>query len=132
MTDTRVYRIWTSMLTRCCNPNTGKWKYYGGRGIKICKRWMKFENFLADMGIPKDGMSLDRIDVNGDYKPSNCKWSDTAEQASNRRNLVRLVYKGETLTVAQWARRLGIAPSTMHTRIAANLPAEKLFSTKMK
>lgn len=132
LTDSRVYRIWTSMLTRCRNPNTGKWKYYGGRGIKVCKRWLKFENFIADMGMPPAGMSLDRINVDADYKPSNCKWSDSREQTRNRRNTVRLTHNGETLSVAEWARRLGIKPSTMHTRISANLPADKLFSTKMK
>lgn len=90
MTRTRTYRIWSQMKTRCLNSQQDHYRHYGGRGIKICERWMKFENFLDDMGIAPKGMSLDRIDVNGDYEPKNCKWSTPKEQASNKRKVVHI------------------------------------------
>lgn len=77
---------WASMISRCNNPNRSNYKYYGGRGIKVCRRWKKFENFLADMGRKPPGKSLDRIDNNKGYSPSNCKWSSKSEQMKNRRS----------------------------------------------
>lgn len=80
-----TYVSWSSMLTRCTNPKSSNFKHYGGRGILVCDRWKSFENFLADMGERPDGMSIDRIDVDGNYEPSNCKWSNQSEQAKNQR-----------------------------------------------
>ena len=79
------YRAWTGMRIRCNNPNNRDYKNYGGRGIKVCERWNSFENFIQDMGNKPAGHSLDRIDNDGDYSPSNCKWSSKTEQQSNRR-----------------------------------------------
>lgn len=81
----RTYGIWQAMRGRCLNPNNVRWAAYGGRGIKICKRWEKFENFLSDMGEAPPGLTLERKDVNGDYKPSNCCWATWLEQARNKR-----------------------------------------------
>jgi hypothetical protein len=97
------------MLQRCGNKNNGAWEEYGGRGIKVCERWWKFENFYADMGPPSEGLTLDRIDVNGDYEPMNCRWADWYVQAANRRNTRFVTVNGERMCISnavQMLRRL--------------------------
>jgi hypothetical protein len=82
-----IHQIWMDMKQRCLNPNNNAYKHYGGRGIKVCERWYNFENFLADMDERPKGKTLDRIDNNGNYGPSNCKWSTPKEQLRNKRNV---------------------------------------------
>jgi hypothetical protein len=82
---TRIYDIWVSMLQRCLNPNAAGYRNYGGRGITVCERWLIFKNFYVDMGDPPPGLSLDRINNDGNYDPPNCHWATHAEQVNNRR-----------------------------------------------
>lgn len=85
MSESRAYHIWCGMWTRCTNAATKDWKNYGGRGISVCSRWEHFENFLLDMGEPPDATSIDRIDNDGNYEPTNCRWATAKQQQSNRR-----------------------------------------------
>jgi hypothetical protein len=130
MHGTTEYKIWDLMLYRCRNPRNRAWKNYGGRGIAVCERWHKFENFYADMGPrPSLDHSLDRIDNDGNYEPSNCRWATELMQKNNRRDNVVISHDGRSMSVAQWARALGIADATLRERYKRGLRPPRLFST---
>lgn len=115
MSHTRLHHAWQSMIDRCVNPNNKEYANYGGRGIKVCDKWMNnFEAFADwsfanefDMTAPRDKCTLDRIDVNGNYEPSNCRWADMKTQCRNRRNNVVIECDGESHCLSEWAEILG-------------------------
>lgn len=128
----KEYQTWQSMKSRCYNRNHIHYADYGGRGISICDRWLGangFENFYHDMYPKPHKATLDRINNNGDYCPENCKWSTKTEQANNRRNNVRITYNGESMTIPQWARKIGISVYTIKTRIRRGMPLERALSS---
>lgn len=108
---------WGTMKQRCINPNNPSHKYYGERGIRVCERWLNYDNFVEDMGErPSLKHSIERIDTNGNYEPSNCRWATLIEQANNKRNNRLVEYGGKGQTLAQWARDLGINRHTLAQR----------------
>lgn len=118
MSGTPQYRVWRTMWTRCANPNSKSYEHYGARGIKVCERWQSFENFYADMGDkPSPLHSLERIKNDEGYSPENCKWATKAEQVANKRNNRHLTVEGVTLTITEWARRVGCTQVALANRI---------------
>lgn len=105
-----LYNVWRSMRRRCNSPNSQTYHHYGGRGISICKEWddyIDFKEWALQSGY-RQGLSIDRIDVNGNYEPSNCRWVTQKEQNNNRRNNRYVTYQGKTRTATQWAEEFGI------------------------
>lgn len=117
--NTKLYKIYNSMLDRCCNKNNKRYIDYGGRGIDVCQEWKHdFEAFYnwAINNNYKEGLSIDRIDNDRNYSPDNCKWSTLKQQANNRRSNVYLTYNNKTQTIAQWAEELNINYYTIKQR----------------
>lgn len=130
MRQSATYRIWSHIKGRCLNKTDKKYADYGGRGIKVCKSWMKFENFLKDMGDKSEGLSLDRKDNNKGYSKANCRWATLIEQANNKRNNRFFAYEGLTLTLPEWCRRLGLNLGLSRCRhYKLKWPIEKILTT---
>lgn len=128
LTNSPTWKIWRDMRTRCNNPNATSYSKYGGRGIRVCSRWDSFESFLKDMGERPPSTSLDRIDVNGDYEPSNCRWATAKQQARNKRETTLLTFRGETKAINDWADELGIHYRTIRSRLNSGWSIEDALS----
>lgn len=130
MRRTRLYNIWTQMTQRCKNQNLDCYERYGGRGIKVCDEWSNFEAFAewAMENDYKDGLSIDRINVNGNYEPVNCKWSTNIEQARNKRNSRIITINGDSKTVAEFAEISGLPYKTLQRRIYTGCKEENLLA----
>lgn len=111
------YKTWQSMKQRCHNPKDASFADYGGRGITVCKRWHRFENFFADMGRKPPGHSLERVDNSKGYSRENCRWATWLDQQNNRRSSRFLTFRGETKTVSQWSRVVGINYVSLLSRL---------------
>jgi hypothetical protein len=114
-------KVWQGMIRRCTNPEAKDFAQYGGRGIKVCERWLDVRNFAEDMGEKPDGHSLDRINTHGDYCPENCRWATPAEQGANKRNNRMIEHEGQVLHMSEWCRRLGVKPSTVINRLNSGM-----------
>lgn len=130
---TLIHRIWNGMMMRCTNPNNSAYHRYGGRGITVCESWKTFSNFYADMGDPPEGMSLDRINNDGNYEPSNCRWATDKQQSRNRRTSHFYTVGDKTATIAEWAEFKGMPPRQLRLRIITkNLTMEQALAMPYK
>ena len=131
----RIYKIWSDMKKRCTNKSHRSYKDYGGRGIKVCEEWMHYPQRFYEWSICngyEDTLSIDRIDVDGDYCPENCRWADRVTQANNCRSNHYLTYNGETKTIAEWARELGIISDVIRARLSKlGWSVERTLSTPL-
>lgn len=128
-TRTRAYRIWVDMIKRCKNTKTRRYQDYGGRGIKVADRWLDFKNFIADMGDPPDGLSLERADNNGDYKPGNCLWADDKTQQRNKRSNLVVTHRGVTACLTEHCEHLGLNYEKVRQRLKKlGWTAERAFA----
>lgn len=133
ISNTAEYQSWAHMRRRCGNPRNNSFHNYGGRGITVCERWQVFENFLADMGARPSALhSIDRIDVNGNYEPGNCRWATAVEQNSNTRRSHFITANGLTKTLAEWSRSSGLGHNTIRCRLARGCPPDVAVSRASK
>ena len=133
MTKTRTFKSWSEMKQRCLNKNRKDYKYWGGRGITVCLKWLdSFENFYADMGKRPEGKTLDRIKNDKGYYKKNCRWATSREQNNNRRDNHFLTYDNKTQTIAQWSEELNIKYYTIYMRLRRGWSVGKVLNTNSR
>ncbi|KKN98994.1 hypothetical protein LCGC14_0142390 [marine sediment metagenome] len=130
--SSKTYMIWAAIIQRCTNPSNGNYLYYGGRGITVCKRWRKFENFLKDMGEAPKGLQIDRINNDKGYCKSNCRWATRKEQARNTRTNHLITCFGKTQCITAWAEEIGIHVNTIYWRLNHGWSIEKALMTPVR
>ncbi len=129
LSRTRTYLIWAGMKQRCSNPNNAAYYRYGGRGIRVCERWINsFEEFLNDMGECPDGLTIERKNNDGNYEPGNCRWATEMEQASNTSRSNHITHNGETHHASEWARILNIPVGTLNGRVFRGCSVDRILS----
>jgi hypothetical protein len=131
---TQTYNVYKKLIDRCCNLKNEKYKNYGGRGIKVCSRWLEsYENFYQDMGEKPKDKSIDRIDVNGNYEPQNCRWATIEQQANNKTDTIRLVIDGVEYSQSLLAKKLNVTPHAIEYHLRkGKTPKEILNHFKSK
>lgn len=129
---TRSYKVWAGMMQRCYREYHASWPYYGGRGITVCDRWHDVRAFVEDMGECPKGLSIERIDVNGNYCPENCKWATNDEQRANTRMTRHVIYKGRRVHFREAARLSGIPDDTLRRRLKLGWSWEKATSEPLR
>lgn len=122
------YTAWRDMIQRCKNPKLSNYHLYGGQGIKVCDKWLKFDNFLEDMGEKPSGMTLDRTNNDGNYEPGNCRWATPKEQSRNRRINKYIEWNGKRLVAIDWQQETGINNITISTRLKRGWPVEQALT----
>ncbi|UQT02921.1 hypothetical protein TOTORO_00580 [Serratia phage vB_SmaS-Totoro] len=128
MTDTTEYLTYHNMITRCYDNKVDAYPWYGGRGIRVCDRWLEsFENFFADMGYkPGKGYSIERIDSDKDYSPDNCRWATAKEQCRNRRNTRWVTYRGREMSAAEFCESIGFRWDRVRHLLDKGLSCEEI------
>lgn len=128
--NTRLYRIWRTMIARTIYPSQAGYANYGGRGIKVCSEWLydfySFKNWAMENGY-QDHLTIDRLNCDGDYAPSNCKWSSRKEQNNNQRRTIKMTYCGLTKNLTEWADLLGVKYNTLHRRYKRGFSIERIL-----
>jgi hypothetical protein len=133
MVGTREYKSWESMKDRCYRPANRSYEHYGGRGIAVCDEWRKdFAAFYRHMGPRPADTTLDRIDVNGNYEPGNCRWATLVEQRRNRTNTIVLEFRGERKAAWQWCEQIGLRLATLHDRLWRGWSVERTLTERPK
>lgn len=132
MSSKRLYQTWQNMKNRCYNPNVESYKYYGERGIKVCEEWLESFETFADWSLENgynDTLTIDRVNVDGNYEPNNCRWIDEITQANNKRTSVLLEYSGKKQTITDWAREIGINAKVLRRRYYLGWETERILTT---
>lgn len=138
MTGSRLYKVWHAMKSRCYYEKSEMFKHYGGRGIMVCDEWknsfISFYDWSIKNGYDENAergqCTIDRIDVNGNYEPNNCRWATIKQQANNTRRNHLIKYNGKTQTVSQWANELGVEPDSIFNRLQKGFTEEEALTLK--
>lgn len=131
---TKLYGVWNSMRNRCNRTTDRNYHNYGGRGIRVCEEWndfLVFQSWSMENGY-REGLTIDRIDNDGNYEPTNCRWVTQKIQANNSRNVHWVTYNGETKTLSEWATQVGLTPHGLLNRLKNHTVAEALSTPKTK
>lgn len=133
MVRSSEYKAWQCMRSRCLNPRNPDYRNYGGRGVAVCEQWDSFESFLADMGSkPSRAHTIDRIDNNGNYEPSNCRWATRKQQNRNRRDNRHLSFRGQTKVLSEWIEELGLSRAAVNSRLHRGWSVERTFTAPLR
>jgi hypothetical protein len=126
----KTYLAWQSMKQRCLNQSKKSYRRYGERGISVCERWASsYSNFVADMGEAPDGLSLDRIDNDGNYEPLNCRWASSKEQSRNKSGIRHITFDSQTMCIRDWEKRLGLSIGGLYHRFRRGWSIDKALTT---
>lgn len=132
MSHSRLHRIWNGMKQRCSNPKAISYKYYGAKGVSVCEEWQIFTNF-CDWALANgysENLTIDRVDENAHYEPSNCRWATNKEQQNHTSYNRLITLRGETHNITQWADIIGIPKTTLYNRMRRGWDAERALTTK--